>query len=401
MLLLPYVFYMKKSRKLEQHIAVFGESGSGKTVLLSSFYGAAQEPNNIKKDGFNVIAENPAQGIHLSQNYLGMKKSATVPETNRFSAKSYSFLVKVMSGPHKKATKQGSFDALRVVWHDYPGEWFEQDVSGPEEAQRRIDTFGDLLQSDVAFLMVDGQRLLDNAGEEKRYLKSLFTNYCNGLLLIRDELPSGGKPLVTFPRIWILALSKSDLLPDMDVYEFKDLLLEKAGDDINKLRDVLGGMVDSQRALSVGEDFVVFSSAKFEEKNIEVSKRVGLDLVLPLASVFAFERQILWAQAGHISKKVLLELLKNAEVVSLALGVVGSAMVKLIGSKNKVAGAAGLLLAQAGPALAEQAKQLEKKMADLDAQAVAKRDDLKAVLTTFRADLRRAEREKIFFRGLQ
>jgi ABC-type dipeptide/oligopeptide/nickel transport system ATPase component len=34
---------MAKTRKKEQHIAVFGESGSGKTVLVSSFYGAARE----------------------------------------------------------------------------------------------------------------------------------------------------------------------------------------------------------------------------------------------------------------------------------------------------------------------------------------------------------------------
>jgi hypothetical protein len=31
-----------------------------------------------------------------------------------------------------------------------------------------------LLRSDVAILLVDGQKLLDNAGEEERYLKSLL-----------------------------------------------------------------------------------------------------------------------------------------------------------------------------------------------------------------------------------
>ena len=64
-------------------------------------------------------------------------------------------------GTNAKSPKP--FDALRLVWHDYPGEWFEEDVSGPEEAQRRVDTFKSLLGSDVAFLLVDGQRLLDNA----------------------------------------------------------------------------------------------------------------------------------------------------------------------------------------------------------------------------------------------
>ena len=39
---------MQLGTALEQHIAVFGESGSGKTVLLSSFYGATQEPQFLK-----------------------------------------------------------------------------------------------------------------------------------------------------------------------------------------------------------------------------------------------------------------------------------------------------------------------------------------------------------------
>jgi GTPase SAR1 family protein len=391
---------MKKSRKLEQHIAVFGESGSGKTVLLSSFYGAAQERDNIKNAGFNVIAENPSQGTHLSQNYLGMKKSATVPEPNRFSAKSYSFLVKVQSQPQGNAAKNQPFDALRLVWHDYPGEWFEHDVSGPEEAQRRVGTFRDLLQSDVAFLMVDAQRLLDNAGEEERYLKSLFTNYCNGLLLLHDDLLTDGNPLVIFPRIWILALSKSDLLPDMNIDEFRDLLLEKAGDDMEKLRDVLGGLLDSDGALSVGEDFVIFSSAKFEANKIEVSKRIGLQLVLPLASVFAFERHLRWAQTGQISRQLGIKLLQNAEVVSAALGIFGAWITKAVGSKNKLAAAVGLLISAVGPSLADVAKDLEAKLVNVDSQANAKKTDLTAVLAGFRQDLDKGEEEQIFLKSL-
>jgi GTPase SAR1 family protein len=391
---------MKKSRKLEQHVAVFGESGSGKTVLLSSFYGAAQERDNIRSAGFHVLAENPSQGTHLSQNYLGMKKSATRPEPNRFSAKSYSFLIKVASQREGKSSGEEPFDALRLVWHDYPGEWFEHDVSGPEEAQRRAETFRTLLQSDVAFLMVDGQRLVDNAGEEERYLKSLFTNYCNGLLLLRDDLLEDGHRLVTFPRIWILALSKADLLPDMDVDEFRDVMLEKAGDDIEKLRDVLGGLVDSLDALAVGEDFVTFSSAKFEVNKIDVDKRVGLNLILPLASVFAFERHLRWAQAGHLGRRLGLELLKNAELVALGLGAIGGAIAKFAGSSNKAIAALGLLLATASPRLADAAKQLETKIAEADAQGEAKRNDLSAVLAGFRSALEKGEEERTFLRSL-
>ncbi|WP_221181188.1 hypothetical protein [Curtobacterium sp. PhB78] len=68
----------------EQQIAVFGESGSGKTVLLSSFYGAAQEPAFIKKSLYKITADTTTQGLRLHQNYLGMKNSGATPATNRF-----------------------------------------------------------------------------------------------------------------------------------------------------------------------------------------------------------------------------------------------------------------------------------------------------------------------------
>ncbi|MEA5153527.1 TRAFAC clade GTPase domain-containing protein [Raineyella sp.] len=189
---------MDVSKDLVQHIAVFGESGSGKTVLLSSFYGAAQEPQFLKKSLFHVVADDIGQGTKLHKNYLGMKDSARVPPANHFSATSYAFSLKLKEG-NPRPSHAKPFDGLRLIWHDYPGEWFEQDVSGPEEAQRRVETFRSLLISDVALLLVDGQRLLDNAGQEEAYLKSLFTSFKNGLLLLKDELLTDGKPLVEFP----------------------------------------------------------------------------------------------------------------------------------------------------------------------------------------------------------
>lgn len=53
---------MRVSRALEQQIAVFGESGSGKTVLLSSFYGETQEPQYLQKSLFHVVADDIGQG---------------------------------------------------------------------------------------------------------------------------------------------------------------------------------------------------------------------------------------------------------------------------------------------------------------------------------------------------
>lgn len=380
---------MELNRALEQHIAVFGESGSGKTVMLSSFYGATQEPQYLQKSLFHVLPGDIGQGNRLHRNYLGMRNSARLPPPDRFAATSYSFSLKFKDGAEGNGLNARPFDALRLVWHDYPGEWFEEDVSGPEEARRRIDTFKALLSSDVALLLVDGQRLLDNAGEEERYLKSLFGNFRNGLLTLKDDLLEDGKPLVDFPRIWIFALSKSDLLPDLNVFKFRDLLIERASDDIDELRKVIAGFVEASNALSVGEDFVLFSSAKFDTDKIEVAERVGLDLVLPLAAVLPFERHARWAQAMHLPGKLVENLLRGA----------GSLAASLLG-KARMSGPLGLLLNFVGPDVVQEAANMaEDKLKEINAQAVAKRDFITATLTGFRMDLVKGEDAKTLLRS--
>lgn len=385
---------MQLKRALEQHIAVFGESGSGKTVMISSFYGAKQEPEFLKDSLFRVVADETGQGNRLHRNYLGMRNSALLPAPDRFSGTSYSFSVKLKDGFEGKAMKASPFDALRLVWHDYPGEWFEEDVSGPEEAQRRVDTFRSLLGSDVALLLVDGQRLLDNSGEEERYLKSLLANFKNGLLSLKDELLEDGRPLVEFPRIWIIALSKSDLLPNLDVFNFRDLLIEKAGDDINDLREVLAGLVEGNEALSVGEDFVLLSSAKFGSDKIEVTKRVGLELILPLAAILPFERHVRWAQAKRIPGKVAEDLLSGAGALAAAL----------IGSRFKPAGPLGPLAKLVGFVLSKEvldaaAKLAGDKLKEKNSEAKARNDFMTATLTGFRMDLDKGEEEQVFLRS--
>jgi hypothetical protein len=383
---------MQLNRVLEQHIAVFGESGSGKTVMVSSFYGATQEPQFLKSSLFDVTADDTGQGHQLHKNYLGMKDSARPPEPTRFSSTSIAFSVKLRDRS-VKATSPKPFDALRLVWHDYPGEWFEKDVSGPEEAQRRVATFKSLLGSDVAFLLVDGQKLLDNAGEEERYLKSLLGSFRTGLLRLKNQLLEDGKPLVRFPRIWILALSKADLLPDLDVFGFRDLVIGKASDDLDELRKVLKRFVDSPDALAVGEDFVRLSSAKFEPNRIEVTERIGLDLVLPLAAMLPFERHIKWVEQKQIAAKVIEELLGGAGALAAAL----------IG-KAKFAGLQGRLVALVrrggvSAAMSTAAKLAADQLRKMNSEALAKRDYLAAVLTRFRLDLDDAEEQRVLLRS--
>lgn len=380
-------------RTLQQDIAVFGESGSGKTVLVSSIYGATQEPRFLKTSLYDVTADDTGQGNRLQSNYLGMKDSRR-PDPTRFRSTAYAFTVKLQDVNSKAGA--GPFDAVRLVWHDYPGEWFEEDVSGATETQDRIDTFRSLLGSDVAFLLVDGQRLVDHAGEEERYLKSLLSSYRTGLRRLAPDLTDDGARLTRFPRIWILALSKADLLPELDVFGFRDLLLSKVAGELDELRKVLQGLVDSPAALSVGEDFVRLSSAKFEPNRIEVAERIGLDLVLPIASILPFERHIRWGDRKLLPTKLAEELL-GAAAVALTAALAGKKNSWFAGYKAKAEaylGRGGVDAAMIA-ALNIGREQLTK----LNRDARAKQDFLAEVLTSFRLDLEKAEEDGILLRS--
>lgn len=378
---------MRVSRVLEQHIAVFGESGSGKTVLVSSFYGAMQEPEFLQSSLFDVTADDPGQGHRLHANYLGMKDDARLPEATRFSSIPYAFSLKLKDKSGKDRRKP--FDALRLVWHDYPGEWFEQDVSGPAEAERRTATFRALLGSDVALLLVDGQKLLDYAGEEERYLKSLFSSYRTGLLRLKEQVLDGGKPLVRFPRIWAVAVSKADLLPDLDVYGLRDLVIGKAADDLAELRKTLAGFIESPEALSVGEDFLRLSSAKFEPNKIEVADRIGVDLVIPMAAMLPFERHIRWAKMREAGTKVIEELLEG-------VGPMAAAMLGKIQLASRFAGPKAVAAYLAGRKGAGIAADIGMdQLRSLNASALAKHDHLAAALTRFALDLEQGEEKRV------
>lgn len=384
---------MQVNTSLEQHIAVFGESGSGKTVLVSSFYGPTQEPGFAKENLYEVIAQNAGKGRVLHANYLGMRDDRQVPDPTKFKSHSYAFKVTPKASPDAKVP----VDSLRLVWHDYPGEWFEQDVEGEEEAQRRVDTFRSLLRSDVAFLLVDAQRLIDNAGHEERYLKSLFTNFRNGLVLLKDDILVDGERLVEFPRIWVVALSKADLLPDLDVYGFQQLVISKATGELNRLGETIGEMVQGEAALSVGDDFVLFSSAKFTPEKIDLTERVGLDLVLPLAAILPFERHAKWVEQKAINKlpdKVIENLVSGGGIL---IALLAGKKLPLPGPFGFIAGVIGAIFTQdVIDGLLNMAKD---KLQEAKAQALEKHQYFTAVLTGFRIALIKGEEERVLLRS--
>ena len=382
----------KYPRVREQNIAVFGEAGSGKTVLVSSFYGPTQEGSYVN-DLWDLVARQTGQGHRLYQNFLGMRDNATVPIQTRFANTTYEFAVKLKAGDEPEGKKR-PFDELRLVWHDYPGEWFTDDPSSLEERDRRTDTFISLLRSDVALLLVDGQKLLDYAGEEERYLKSLLGNFRQNLLRLKDDLLTENGPLVEFPRIWILALSKADLLPDSDVSTFRDLVILKASEDLERLRGAIAELIETPEALSIAEDFILLSSAKFERNpgglepvEIDVRQRVGLDLILPIASILPLERRVLWEQRMAIPRKVVDSLADGADVIAAALTGAKFANVEKFLKKFIKADKRAEFLAKALPMLAAAVAMAGPKLREINEEARAHNDYLRAMLTQFKLDL--------------
>lgn len=374
--------------EFEQHIALFGESGSGKTVLLSSFYGRAQEPEVINSSRRHLVAVSQPQGNKLHSYYLGMKNSATLPPANRFSWDSYGFDLKLKLD---SSAGGGTTDALRMVWHDYPGEWFEGRREGTRERERQTAGFRALLESDVAFLLVDGQKLLDHRGEEERYLKYLFTSFRNTLLSMRPDILDDGKRLVRFPRIWFIALSKSDLNPDLDVYGFRDLVIEKAVDELDLLREVLASYVVAPEALAVGEDFLMLSSGRFAPGEIHLERRVGLDLILPIAAMLPFERHVRWTTELRLPSKVSGELLRNSKLVATILGLAAARLPRPLARAVVVLGPS---------VLAEVAALAGTKLRELNRSARTKGDLLGTTLSRFKINLEEAEQAFTLIRGV-
>ncbi|MCT1433878.1 TRAFAC clade GTPase domain-containing protein [Dietzia maris] len=380
---------MKLGKDLQQQIAVFGEAGSGKTVLLSSFYGATQEPDFIEKNHFNVVADDQGEGQRLHRLYLAMRDSTRLPALNRFKGASHGFTIhlKAPTGGHKGRT--GKIEGLHLIWHDYPGEWFESSPDGVEEQKRRLSMFRSLLGSDVALLLVDAQRLIDNAGEEERYLKLLFTNFRNSILGLKDGLLSDGRPLTGFPRIWIIALSKADLLPDTDVYRFRDLVIEKAAGEIGQLREVLRSLVVESEALDIGQDFLLLSSARFEPDRIDLSERKGVDLILPVASVLPLERFARWASNFDIPGKVLEVMLRGA----------GPVLARVL-LRSKVSRPMNIVARFVGTeVVVEVAVTAADKVRDLNERYRVKGDAVGVTLSQFRLDLQNAETEHVLIRS--
>jgi hypothetical protein len=115
---------------------------------------------------------------------------------------------------------------------------------------------------------------------------------------------------------------RNGLLPMVGkIEEFQELVVLNAAYEVDELRKLLKRVVLDSDALSVGEDFVLLSSAKFTPEKIEVAQRVGLDLIMPIACMLPLKRFVRWAEERNLRGRVAEALLGHASAVAGVVGV--------------------------------------------------------------------------------
>ena len=358
---------MRARSTFEQHVAVFGESGSGKTTLVSVFYGHQQAVAFSKAAGYNLIASDTTQGQKLLKAYHCIEDDLLPPQT-RYRQTDFTFGVR----PHGLRK-----DAGRLVWHDYPGEWWSETREG-EEGQRKQEAFKSLLCSDIALFLVDGQRLKDN---HEHYLPRLFKSFRDELSRQRQTMIEGDAKLQSFPRVWIICLSKADLFPGKDVEWFRSEVIKKACDEVEALREEISSMVAKPEFVSLGDDYLLLSSANFDSDTGKVSDpkiTIGIELISPLSIMTPLHYAKKWAGIEIRSKKtatLLVEAFRGLTTGWLK-------WVPIVGRFFQL--------------LDEQLKGGVAKLRQIHERAVEKGDAVEAVLAAFAIRLAAPETEKTF-----
>ena len=131
---------------------------------------------------------------------------------------------------------------------------------------------------------------------------------------------------------------------------------------------------------------------------IEVTKRVGLDLILPVATMLPLERLAQWVDKFDVPLKMLGGLVSRTDEFAQVLTVtVAPFLAKLVTKVPKVGKALAPLTV---PAVTFAVKLGSDKLEQLHAQAIAGKDYLGATVTQFRLDLDRGVTERVLVKSL-
>lgn len=252
-------------------LAFFGESGSGKTSLVSSYFGYQQRHAFEQSHGYRLSAVDTREGSLLLKNYYGMQDGVfPMPTVSRSSTFHFDLKVSRLSRP-----------ALRLEWIDYPGGWWGHAPADAEEQQRQSACIKSLLNAQVGFLIVDGE-LYQREGTS--YLRRLLLSFAREVQRWQKGLiPLDGSAHLTVIEEWVIALAKADRFPsDYTAERFGMDVIKNAVDELIELATALYG-----QPRRFGTRFMLLSAAQAEPHNpqrvLRIDKTIGLELIAPAA----------------------------------------------------------------------------------------------------------------------
>jgi hypothetical protein len=145
-------------------------------------------------------------------------------------------------------------------------------------------------------------------------------------------------------------------------------------------------------------------SAKFELSaagpelvEIDVTQRVGLDLILPVASMLPLERRVQWSERMEIPRIVLDTLADGAETMAAVLVAAKGLGIEKMVAKLPIVGP--FVGKAALPALVAAAKMGGAQLRETNAQARKHHDFLTATLTQFKLDLDQGIKDKLLIKS--
>lgn len=128
-----------------------------------------------------------------------------------------------------------------------------------------------------------------------------------------------------------------------------------------------------------------------------MTQRVGLDLILPVASLLPLERRVQWNERLEIPRKVLDTLADGAETLAAAMAVGKlSGLDKFVGKLPKVG---PLAYKAAIPVLIAAAKMTGPQLKQINARAREDHNYLTAALTQFKLELDQGVTDRLLIRS--
>ena len=248
-------------------LAVFGQSGAGKTVFFASYYGSQHSQIFETTSGYHLEAQSKTQGNTLLGRYNRLS-AGKFPDATDVLTK-YAFDIKIGQLPSPGMT---------ISWLDYPGGWWERVPTTSVEKNERDSAVKELLSSHAILLFLDGEKLRDN---QSLYLQRILHDYSIMIKDIKKRL-SGGRDFVeSIPHTVILAVTKADLLPiSTNAKAVSDAILAEAENEVNLIARELGS---AAKPAPFPTHVMLLSSVHSPDKaSVDVSRSVGLDLIAPI-----------------------------------------------------------------------------------------------------------------------